>query len=302
MTVELTAPATPAAREWSGWGTALKPAIEDWWVFRKPLSEGTVAANVLRWGTGALNIDASRVETSEPVWGSDKPIGFGEREKATQGRRYFTQGRFPANLITDGSDEVRAMFPQTTSKWGVSKNNGKRNEANVNYVGGMRENLGNDFSGDTGSASRFFAVCPLDEDDYPPLYYCAKASRGEREAGLDEMSKTGVTIRGVQTGQEFIAPDGTRHSRGVSTPSRNHHPTVKPLSLMRYLITLCTRPGATVLDPFVGSGSTLVACVQLGRNGIGCDNETEYLEIAKRRIEVAMPVAVELPMFAEVDA
>ena len=189
------------------------------------------------------------------------------------------------------------MFPQSKS---TPFNAKKSNNPETSWKMTSQDYAPQGGFADTGSASRFFAACPLDEGDYPPLFYAAKASRSERDVGCEEMSKTGVTVRGVQTGQEFIAPDGTRHSRGFSTPSRNHHPTVKPLSLMRYLVTLCTREGATVLDPFAGSGTTGVACVQLGRNFVGCDNVPEYIEIARRRIEAAMPIAIDLPLFAEV--
>lgn len=300
---DVTAPATAAAREWAGWGTALKPAIEDWWVFRKPLSEKTVAENVLKWGCGGLNIDASRIETNDDMGrvGTNprkalsraalehgyRPVDYYKDDDEI--KRWGTpqgMGRFPANLITDGSDEVRAMFPQTTSRPGSTTSASR----NSDYGMSDKHRPPNEYANDTGSAARFFAVCPLDEGDYPPLYYCAKSSRRERNEGLDDMPT--VTAKRTQAGGD--------NTRGRPIPeNKNIHPCCKPLSLMRYLITLCTRPGATVLDPFCGSGSTLVACVQLGRNGIGCDNNAEYIEIAQARVNAAMPIEIELPLFAE---
>lgn len=310
--ISVTAPATDAAREWSGWGTALKPAHEPIVVARKPLSESTVAANVLRWGTGALNIDASRIQTdwttdptrrgwqggnSREDYVGNVPIGPDYRN----GRASFPngQGRFPANLITDGSAEVVAMFPQTTS----GGENGARKRPNSPGWGMNALIITNGRPPDSGSAARFFKSCPLDSDDYPPLFYCAKASKAERDIGLEGMPKQKKhTSSGDDHVINEICPKHhiTLCPCGWRSPEvHNFHPCVKPLSLMRYLITLCTREGATVLDPFCGSGSTLVACMQLGRNGIGCDNNAEYIEIAKRRIEAATPVAIELPLKVE---
>lgn len=305
---DVTAPATDAAREWSGWGTALKPAHEPIVVARKPLSEATVAANVMQWGTGALNIDVGRVETN---WNNESSVRHGHTNKecASEGitgwganrmhAEPHANGRFPANLITDGSAEVVAMFPQAQSGGiGKSKQRGC-------FEGGHGGTSGN-FYMDTGSAARFFKSCPLDDDDYPPLYYCAKASKAERDAGCggipSEVQRYVNNRRCKKCGHQQVSGSPCKCDvpewEVVETPrvARNGHPTVKPLSLMRYLITLCTREGVTVLDPFMGSGTTGVACVQLGRNFIGCDNVAEYVEIAKRRIEAAQPVAIELPL------
>ena len=222
----VTAPATPEAQRWQGWGTALKPAHEPICVARKPLT-GTVASNVLEWGTGALNIDGSRVGTAD---------GFGGGTKATSGfvNGYegdgfvaSTQGRWPANVIHDGSDEVLAGFPN--------------------------------------DAGRFF--------------YCAKASKSERNAGLEGMVERRPDER-TETGM------GTFAEKGVAKQS-NFHPTVKPLALMRYLVKLVTPPNGTVLDPFLGSGSTAVACVLEGFDWIGCEMTEDYWPIIEARVEWA---------------
>ena len=225
-------PATPEAQQWAGWGTALKPAWESIILARKPLV-GTVAANCLEHGTGALNIDGCRVGTDEST---QRPCGpdsdHAGQFTGTQGGMRGAEagkGRWPANLIHDGSDEVLAGFPNV--KAGVAV----RSKSGGNTFGGNNpkppmDDLG---YGDSGSAARFF--------------YCAKASKADRSEG-------------------------------------NIHPTVKPTDLMRYLCRLVTPPGGIVLDPFCGSGSTLVAAQSLGRRAIGIEIEERYAEIAAKRL------------------
>jgi site-specific DNA-methyltransferase (adenine-specific) len=234
-TATITAPATPAARQWNGWGTALKPALEPITMARKPL-EGTVAENVLAHGTGAINIDGCRVGT-EQRWNppaGNKPggpalnmsvVGMPQDAEGT-----MATGRWPANLIHDGSDEVLAMFPNV--KAGVAV----RHKSGGNTFGGTNKKpVMEDMSyGDSGSAARFF--------------YCAKAGKADRDDG-------------------------------------NNHPTVKPVDLMRYLVTLVCREGGTVLDPFMGSGTTGIACIRTGRKFIGIEKDARYFEIAKQRLE-----------------
>lgn len=240
----ITAPATPAAQEWSGYGTALKPAHEPIIVAMKPL-DGTFAENAQRWGVAGMWIDGGRVGT-----GDDKEAGgchgsiFGNSGKGTPVN--YSQGRWPANVIHDGSAEVLAGFPVTThqgarpSKRGVS-----------HFGNGHGTDDGVRIEYDTGSAARFF--------------YCAKSSRSERNAG----------------------------------DVNNVHPTVKPLSLCRYLARLTKTPtGGVVLDPFAGSGSTGCAAVMEGRSFIGIEQDAEYADIARRRIahwqeqgaQLAMPL------------
>jgi len=221
-------PSTDAARQWSGWGTALKPAWEPVIVARKPL-EGTVAENVQRYGTGAINIDECRVSYNEekPNLGGE---GYGFR---IEGRpeEPNNKGRWPANVIHDGSEEVLELFPNTKS--GKMKQHIEGGQYNV-Y--GKMYPRDVETIGDTGSAARFF--------------YCAKASREDRNEG-------------------------------------NHHPTVKPTDLMRYLCRLVTPTGGVVLDPFMGSGSTGKAAVLEGFEFVGIEKEQESCEIAKARIDAA---------------
>ena len=246
----ITAPATPEARKWDGWGTALKPAHEPICVARKPF-KGTVAENVLQHGTGAINVDGCRIETqqSRPLIISkngDSKACFGQGlNNSWQDPAGTILGRFPANVIHDGSDEVTALFPETQSR---SSNTPQPIMTSKGIKGGA---FGNDAArkpeghpthpeylrggfDDSGSAARFF--------------YCAKASRDERGPG-------------------------------------NNHPTVKPLALIQYLVKLVTPPGGIVLDPFCGSGTLGIAAGKLGMKWQGIELNPKYIEIAERRIE-----------------
>jgi len=284
----ITAPATDAAREWAGWGTALKPAIEPIVVARKPLV-GTVAENVLRHGTGAINVDACRVGTENtraPAYRMTSKGraggGFGNGMDYTRdGSMAGSEcGRWPANLIHDGSDEVLALFPEAGG--GVAT----RGASSHIYGGGkgFTEATGEVIGyGDFGSAARFF--------------YCAKASKDDRDEGcylpalpLFEIEAQGLPLKrtaklaGANSDRLDLDPVSERFR---TSPSRNNHPTVKPTDLMRYLCKLVTPPGGVVLDPFMGSGSTGKAAVLEGFQFIGIEREAEYVEIARARIQHA---------------
>lgn len=228
----VTAAATAEAAQWQGWGTALKPALEPITVARKPLA-GNVAANVLAHGAGALNIDGCRV-------------GGGA-------------GRWPANLIHDGSDEVVALFPANAGAAAPVKGS-EASKASVGKVTGERERVPGAFHADSGSAARFF--------------YCPKASRKDRNEGL------------IDPGPQFKRGTTLRHVENTETTG-NTHPTVKPTDLMAYLCRLVTPPGGTVLDPFMGSGSTGKAAIREGFRFIGCELLQEYADIARARLEHA---------------
>ena len=260
--------------EREGWGTALKPALEPITVARKPLS-GTVAQNVQAWGTGAINVDGCRIGDGNDRTNGGAPtknpagspsIGGGwvnDRERATG-------GRWPANLIHDGSDEVTELFPEGSfNKPTVWKREQGKHEA-TSY--GLPTKPGGSIRtafGDTGSAARFF--------------YCAKASKRDRDEGCEGLSERAK--KGAMTDSNW---SGTERFDGNPLPiARNHHPTVKPTALMRYLCRLVTPPGGTVLDPFMGSGSTGKAAMLEGFQFIGIEREAEYLEIAEARIKHA---------------
>ena len=254
---DITAPATDAARTWDGWGTALKPAVEDWWLVRKPLSERNVAANVLRWGTGALNIGASRVGNL----GGTAKIAPSKRATVNAygnglnggGCEPINAGRWPANLLLSHAPEcdergcslwcpVRMLDAQS----GVSRGNAKQGYPGGTTFGGgkMGDDVVGTWYGDTGGASRYFTT----------FRYQAKASRANR-------SSNGAV--------------------------NNTHNTVKPTQLMSWLITLITPPGGIVLDPFAGSGSTLVAAKAGGWRYIGVEREPEYVAIAQARVRAS---------------
>ena len=266
----ITAPATAEAKEWDGWGTALKPAHEPIVMARKPL-DGTVANNVLTHGVGGINIDGCRVGRAD---GDDSIAGnrtatFGTQDTLSGGDgsggwSQNEQGRFPANFIHDGSDEVVELFPQTSPSKAAAR--GGTNPNPMDW--GNNRSDGDIVKGHTdngGSAARFF--------------YCAKANKKDRNQGLDGFEEKRPDERSV-TGM------GTFEEKGVAKQA-NHHPTVKPTDLMRYLCRLVTPPNGTVLDPFLGSGSTGKAAVAEGFSFIGVEQSEEYLTIAKARIEAA---------------
>lgn len=264
---------TKGTSEWEGWGTALKPALEPITVARKPLSEKSVAENCLKWGVGGINIDGCRVEyngkedfenTLKSNTGNIAGGTFKCSSKSMAKEEVITSlGRFPANFIHDGSEEVTELFPNTKSngeykKIGDWKNtgNGKIRSWDIEY-----DKL-NKYAGDSGSASRFF--------------YCAKASKSERNRGCEEMElKPAFDNANGNMG-------GNMGSR--SGPRQNNHPTVKPIALMEYLIKLVSKEGHTILDPFMGSGSTGIACRNLNREFIGIELEPDYMKIAEARI------------------
>lgn len=281
----LTAPATPEAEQWSGWGTALKPAYESivWAekpctyagvrdiadavpnnepivLARKPLSEKTVAANVLTHGTGAINIDGCRVASDEdtsrkPYLVRDTPAGMGKG--LAMGGNGHEAGRFPANVILshssaceptkDASGTVSVVCADDCPIRMLDEQSGTiTSGARSGIQGKGVEGIYGDYAGvdgktyeaSKGGASRFF--------------YVAKASKRERNAGLED--------------------------------SGNGHPTVKPVELMRYLIRMITPPGGVVLDPFAGSGTTGVAAIKEGVYCILIEREAEYLDIIEARI------------------
>lgn len=257
--------------EWNGWGTALKPALEPITVARKPLI-GTVAENVLAHGTGALNIDGCRIgRAADDVSGWSQSGSNASENRAMSGANYAREakpdadGRWPANLIHDGSEEVVAGFPLAGGGFG------KRWASTQIYGGGkgFTEATGETFGyGDTGSAARFF--------------YCAKASKKDRNEGCEHITPKHYSHDGRET------PIDNAYQRNSSNSS-NSHPTVKPTDLMRYLCRLVTPPGGVVLDPFMGSGSTGKAAMREGFRFIGIERDPDYMKIAEARISAAMP-------------
>jgi len=281
---DATSPATPEAQQWQGWGTALKPALEPITVARKPLGEKTVAANVLAHGTGAINVDGCRVNPGEDVpGGGGLKGGASSRHEGWQRAAHLTneptlphtQGRWPANLIHDGSDEVVGLFPVTTS----GKPCGNKNV--ISSFCSKQDGRPLTGFGDTGSAARFF--------------YCAKASKKDRDEGcegLEERASSSMSGRRACDDVDWKA-DNDVTGRFV-TQRRNHHPTVKPTDLMRYLCRLVTQPGGIVLDPFMGSGSTGKAAVLEGFQFIGIERDEKYFAICQERIHRAYVDSIDI--------
>jgi DNA modification methylase len=236
--LSITAPATDEAKAWAGWGTALKPALEPIALARKPLSEKSIAANVLRWGTGALNIEASRIDAETVTGWGGKAAGGNTWNGdncglAKDGDPRPAQGRWPANVVHDGSAEVLDGFPLTPGQGG-NVTGEEPSDCHSGVYSGPRSRFAFPARGDSGSAARFF--------------YCAKASTEDRGDG-------------------------------------NDHPTVKPVSLLCWLIRLVTPPGGLVLDPFLGSGSVGIAAEVAQSPFIGVELRAEYAAIAERRMK-----------------
>jgi DNA modification methylase len=274
VTLDITAPATPEAQQWEGWGTALKPAFEPVVVARKPLI-GTVAENVLTHGTGGLNIDGSRIGRKEGDNSSagNRTATFGAQETQSGGDgsggwEQNASGRWPANVILD--EYTAELLDGQTGELKPATSRTARNKhipmPNNPQLGDL---VAHPVYGDTGGASRFF--------------YVAKASKRDRNEGLEELPE-------IRTGAMSATADGsmlTGSGNERTTTRQNFHPTVKPTDLMRYLIKLVTPPGGTVLDPFTGSGSTGKAAILEGFRFIGCELTEDYVPIIEGRLKHA---------------
>ena len=273
---------TDIAKPYEGWGTALKPAHEPAVLARKPLC-GTVADNVTAWGVGALNIDGTRIATDNNLNGGSYGKTSRDDDQFFNGKKpggagVFVQpiGRWPANVIFD-EEAAQILDGQSGMSKSTGGRIGKKQQGVVAYGGSGLYQSGDPGYGDIGGASRFF--------------YTAKASKAEREAGLDGMEQRQVAGKGNGLARtcEMCGANTLNgcecENRTYSNPTRlNHHPTVKPLALMRYLVRLVTPKDGIVLDPFMGSGSTGCASVLEGFNFIGIDIESDYVEIAQKRI------------------
>lgn len=365
ITANITAPTTDQAKQWNGWGSALKPANEPIVLARKPLEKGlTIAENVLKWGTGAINIDGCRVGTNDDLNGG----GYrGENNKIDDGHTLFIdssktkgkyikpQGRFPANLILThhedcecvGTKKVKGQIDKPTNRtqfegtWNMD-NTGLRKDTNKSKEGYGDENgeetiedwncvddcpikildeqsgeskssksaklyindtegrsVKNSASGhrspnstysDVGGASRFF--------------YVAKASKSERNKGLDgfdgkQVAWSNQAKAELKRGNTEFADDTKMHNKVQERV--NFHPTVKPIKLMQYLVRLIAPPNGIVLDPFCGSGTTGIACKLEGVQFIGIEQDAEYCKIAQARIDNYIEETIKKPKIQETD-
>ena len=278
----------------NGWGTALKPAHEPMVLARKPLSEKSVAQNVDKFGTGAINIDACRIEgevkhpdtmpdfrdqgeQSKVAIGVDK-LSFGQTSNAKRKQLSDSDlldnqtGRWPSNVMHDGSEQIQEIFPETSSTE-VSR---ERTHKGIWTAGELADT--EQFMpayGDQGNASRYF--------------YCAKTSKDERNSGLHgfETKMMGMSGGAQSVGEGYDKGQDIGLNKVIAR--KNTHPTVKPVELMRYLVRLVTPKGGLVLDPFMGSGSTGMGAREEDFKFVGIEKEEEYYEIAKARIKNVKP-------------
>jgi DNA modification methylase len=262
-----------------GRGTALKPAHEPIVLARKPLAAGTVASNVMEYGTGALNIDGCRIPASASdiaaaAVPSRNNLRFCQQDGVGRGDSIhdMSAGRWPANVIHDGSDEVEAAFAvfresksPGTYKRSVLQGYGT---GKIYSKGGLRDQQNG--HGDTGTASRFF--------------YCAKASKADRDDGLSELPAIHRPNGNKWTDQDYHVQNGERTEGRESDPRKNMHPTVKPTVLMRYLCRLITPPDGVILDPFCGTGSTGRGALLEGFRFLGIEMDADYARMAELRI------------------
>ena len=278
----------------NGWGTALKPAHEPMVLARKPLSEKSVAQNVDKFGTGAINIDACRIEgevkhpdtmpdfrdqgeQSKAAIGVDK-LSFGQTSNAKRKQLSDSDlldnqtGRWPSNVMHDGSEQIQEIFPETSSTEGSRE----RTHKGIWTAGELADT--EQFMpayGDQGNASRYF--------------YCAKTSKDERNSGLHgfETKMMGMSGGAQSVGEGYDKGQDIGLNKVIAR--KNTHPTVKPVELMRYLVRLVTPKGGLVLDPFMGSGSTGMGAREEDFRFVGIEKEEEYYEIAKARIKNVKP-------------
>lgn len=264
----ITTPGSPEAAQWDGWGTALKPAWEPIIFARKPLAEKTVAANVLKYGTGGINIDGCRIELDDNDPLQDGVFGREDQNMDPSGAWGFKSvdreaglGRFPANLIHDGSEEVEEMFPSANStRVSGNPNNPKHGSKHCASSYGKGDGTESFDYRDSGTASRFF--------------YSAKASGKDRVYTCKECNLS------------LFKSEFPKHRHDME--DYNHietHPTCKPISLMRYLVRLVTPPNGVVLDPFSGSGTTLQAAIEEGFYPIGIEMDDTYYNNINYRLD-----------------
>jgi len=279
---------------WEGFGTALKPSHEPICMARKPLSEKTIVENVLKHGTGALDIDGCRIPISKnddvivknPHTASKGTDAYEQncygKYNPTEPTNYAdiaeTSGRFPANIIcTDDAlnDGVMTKTGNITKDIDRSKSQTVFKEG-INQIGISKLR----HTGDSGSKSRYFDIDVWAEKH--GLLQFPKASKRERNEGCEGLELKGKVFNGQSANPSKEIKDV--EARFNTQPTANHHPTVKPVHLMAWLVRLISKEGDTVLDPFAGSGTTGVACVNLNRNFIGIELDPEYFKIAEKRI------------------
>jgi len=257
------------ALRWLGWNTALKPAFEPIVVARKPISEENLVKNILKYGTGGINIEAGRIPINEVIirkFKDNKPKSSIIIKSLNNQYYENDKGRYPANVILECiCDEIvdgKHTNPECPC-YLLDKQTGELESGYMSPLLHKREKTKGEYQSPSGIYGKFDNQYLLetygDKGGASRFFYCAKASVQEREMGLG---------------------DGTKR--------KNLHPTVKPVALMKYLVKMFTPPGGIVLDPFAGSGSTLIACKELGISFVGIEKEKEYVEIAQKRLNAVL--------------
>ena len=301
---------TKGNSEYEGWGTALKPANEPICVARKPLSEKTVADNVLKWGTGGINIDGCRIGNEMISSGKSKVVGGGQlnnENTRVEIEETFNEGRFPANIIFEcicdevikGENKGNSIANHKKSDSIFGKFGSDIQTTNYNDTADIHTNpncpcfqldeqsgISKSVKGKVSNKSSIFKssnnndtreINFNDKGGASRFFYVAKVSKKERNLGLDSFEDKEVkkTFDGCYNHNEDI------HNKIV----KNSHPTLKPIKLMSYLIRLVTPENGICLDPFMGSGSTGIAAMLEGKRFVGCELDEEYFKIAEKRIE-----------------
>lgn len=304
-----TLPATLPAKEWEGWGTALKPAAECWWLARKPLSEDTVAANVQKWGTGALNIDGGRIgldvrfnpPTHKAATAATAAMGDFSNCK---GEGSTVTGRWPANIVLSHDPKC------------ILRAEGKRAEGKrvtTDMAGQVRERAQSvRYDGDVPDEYDCVDGCPVAELDrqsgqsgqFEGLMGGKQTGSFEFHSGIGGRSGKGIVggVKDFGGASRFFyiaKPAGSEKHAGLGDaaeegePDANTHPTVKPVKLMQYLCRLITPPRGTILDAFAGSGTTGIGALAEGFNFIGIEQDPTNAKIARKRIRTAFPAAID---------
>lgn len=257
--------------EFDGWGTALKPAHEPIVMARKPFKK-TVSANMTEHGTGAINIDSCRIKTDESLSGGAGVLLSHQRDGTDpfSGYEQAPEGRWPANIIHDGSDVVVSAFPDAKGQQGDLKETGRSRISQGRY-------------GDMPPPKAHVARVESDKSA-ARFFYCAKVTKKERDEGLERFISISASEMTGGRKDGSVGINDPRAGAGRTNGAKNNHPTVKPISLMSYLCRLITPQGGTVLDPWMGSGSTGRAAIEEGFNFIGIDMNPDYVTIASARI------------------
>lgn len=243
---DLLAPATPEAQRWDGWGTALKPAHEVWWLARVPVGAGSIARQVLETGTGGVNVSGCRVGSESTTRTNTADIGYGRGLLLKKYQTGSDTGRWPPNFLLSHSPDCGESCAEGCP------------------VSELDEQ---------GGDSAFF----------PVFRYIAKPSTAEKSAGLEHRAKLkGGEATGRAEGSAALS--SPRTGAGRTGKARNPHPTAKGLDLMQWLVRLITPPDGVVLDPFLGSGTTGCAAVREGMSFVGCDLSPDYVEVSRDRI------------------